>query len=272
MDLGTRIRQRRKELNLTQAQLAHGICTQSQVSKIEKNEMVPLSNLLIKMAKKLKISIDELVGNPYEQTSYMINKNDIDQLLLLRQYQELADYLAVINYSKLTIEDRVYVAYLKLIITAALNGDNVLDQILKLYKEYEENISDALKVNMLNSIGNYYVDSDEDKALEYYEDARRLIYDNHLNAKLEFKVIYNYLRLLMKKDRLIEAHEMAQEAIELSYRHMDVLSLPEFIYVKNTALKHMDHQALINKEELTFAIHLARKQRKLEMIQLLSEI
>ncbi|WP_156008109.1 helix-turn-helix domain-containing protein, partial [Streptococcus ruminantium] len=56
--LATRIKSRRKELKLSQKELAEGICKQGQISRLENGEYTPGSELLHQLAKKLKVSMD----------------------------------------------------------------------------------------------------------------------------------------------------------------------------------------------------------------------
>lgn len=57
--LASRMRSRRKELNLSQVELAAGICEQAQISKIERDaDYSPGSDLIYALAKKLNVSMD----------------------------------------------------------------------------------------------------------------------------------------------------------------------------------------------------------------------
>lgn len=62
ISIGDKVIKRRKELKMTQADLAKNICTQSQVSRIEKNEIMPSSETLFLIANKLNVSMDFFFG------------------------------------------------------------------------------------------------------------------------------------------------------------------------------------------------------------------
>ncbi|PWK16144.1 helix-turn-helix domain-containing protein [Tumebacillus permanentifrigoris] len=60
---GQRLRQLRMKKGLTQIQLAEGIVTPSMVSQIESDKAKPSYHVLGKIAEKLEIPLDELIGN-----------------------------------------------------------------------------------------------------------------------------------------------------------------------------------------------------------------
>lgn len=56
--LATRLKNRRKELKMSQRELAEGICKQGQISRLENGEFTPGADFLYALSKKLKVSID----------------------------------------------------------------------------------------------------------------------------------------------------------------------------------------------------------------------
>ncbi|KEO84263.1 helix-turn-helix domain-containing protein [Tumebacillus flagellatus] len=60
---GERLRMFRMKKGLTQTQLAEGIVTPSMLSQVEANKAKPSWHVLEQIAKKLEISVDELIGN-----------------------------------------------------------------------------------------------------------------------------------------------------------------------------------------------------------------
>ncbi|PWK14313.1 helix-turn-helix protein [Tumebacillus permanentifrigoris] len=60
---GQRLRQLRMKKGLTQIQLAEGIVTPSMISQIESDKAKPSYHVLGKIAEKLEIPLDELIGN-----------------------------------------------------------------------------------------------------------------------------------------------------------------------------------------------------------------
>ncbi len=63
MTIGNRMRSRRKELGLTQKQLASEVkLSQNYLSELEKDKFNPTAPIIIRLAVALKMSADELLG------------------------------------------------------------------------------------------------------------------------------------------------------------------------------------------------------------------
>lgn len=271
--IGNNIKKRRLELNMTQKDLSLGICTQSQISKIEKNEIMPLANLLISISKRLDISLDELVNGNHNGTNNKLDQNLIQKLLIQRDYKKLNEYLDNIDQKNFYHEDTVYLTYLKLVIQNALYNKDVLLDLLKLYDLEKDNLSPGLNVNILNSIGNFLVQNKEFKdAQKFFEKAIADIFSYNLECEFSFKIIYNHIRIFFYTHDYKDMYESSQDAINLSINRNNFVALPEYIYSKNFALKKLDSANLIDKEELSFAKYLAKKQKKIEILNLLKKL
>ncbi len=63
MTIGNRMKIRRKELGLTQKQLASEVkLSQNYLSELEKDKFNPTAPIIIRLAKALEMSADELLG------------------------------------------------------------------------------------------------------------------------------------------------------------------------------------------------------------------
>ncbi len=115
-NLGTVLKELRKEKGLTQKELAEGVCAQSMLSAIESDVYIPNANLLINLANKLNVDLNEisLVSN------YTISKNDdfnqtVDKLCNQHQYKELLAFLQqdnVLNSLDTAAQMQAYYYYL----------------------------------------------------------------------------------------------------------------------------------------------------------------
>ena len=56
--VGEKIKELRKQIGLSQKELSHNICTQAQISKIEKGEVLPLSSTLYLISKRLGVDVN----------------------------------------------------------------------------------------------------------------------------------------------------------------------------------------------------------------------
>ncbi len=58
LKFGTKLESVRKLKNMSQKELADGLCSQAQISRIEKNEVIPNAILLKSLCNKLNVSVD----------------------------------------------------------------------------------------------------------------------------------------------------------------------------------------------------------------------
>lgn len=63
MFLGSIIYNKRREMNLTQIELSTDICTQNTISKIEKHNIAPTVNILIKICLKLDLTLNDVFSD-----------------------------------------------------------------------------------------------------------------------------------------------------------------------------------------------------------------
>lgn len=103
-DIGNTVRKRRKELDLTQAQLAEKINSDVYyISKIETGKRKPGSKFLVALSNALEIPVDNLLGVEsnvvlHEQVSALEAKlltlSEKDRLMVLDMMEQLADRLS----------------------------------------------------------------------------------------------------------------------------------------------------------------------------------
>ncbi|WP_414050634.1 helix-turn-helix domain-containing protein [Macrococcus animalis] len=271
--LGDNIKKRRIELNMTQKALSKDICTQSQISKIEKNEIMPLSNLLKSISKKLNISMDQLMNNSvkYSCNEHKIDKSLFNNLLITRNYSQIEALLNKINKEKLIDEDKIYFEWLNLLLDNIMKSEYILDRLNLLFHNNELNMNDELKITILNAIG---VQSRIEKK---YKESRMafekaLSYKNIMTShKLVVKVLYNFTNLLFELEDWSELKDILDDTIVYTYQNHQYEILPELIYSKYYCMNKLGI-AYLNNEELITAKFLAKKQMKFDTVKLLNEI
>jgi len=133
-NLGTVLKELRKEKGLTQKELAAGICAQSMLSAIENNVYVPNANLLINLANKLGVDLNEISL----ATNYPISAEDefnetVDKLCNGHQYLELLKFLELPKTTDNLKTTRQLQAYYYYLGVAQLQT-NALDSALQSFK------------------------------------------------------------------------------------------------------------------------------------------
>src|SRR5690606_18428042 len=93
--LGSEIKRLRKAKKLTQKQLAEGLCSQSEISRIEAGEFYPSIDLLYLIANQLQLSVNyffEILTHEQAKETNEI-KNKIWTMSSEKNYKELLQYV-----------------------------------------------------------------------------------------------------------------------------------------------------------------------------------
>ncbi len=274
MTLGATIKKKRSTLGLTQKQLAEGICTQSQISKIEKDEVVPLANLLYDISKRLNTSIDVLMGDMSINSNEITIQKQIHKLLLQRNYNEIAVFIKTIDKSNWSYQGEVFLEWIEIIINIKLKSEMAINKLLNLYESNINFIDNELKANILNSIGiAYKQEKNYEQAKEYFLLAKGTLTQDVFNEDLKLKILYNLSNILFELKEWKNLYENCLEAINLSYEFNSMIVLPELIYSKNYSIFNSSFsQDFIDFEELNIAMYLSKKQNKTEVYNLLNNL
>ncbi|MEB7067282.1 helix-turn-helix transcriptional regulator [Mammaliicoccus sciuri] len=274
MTLGATIKKKRNTLGLTQKELAEGICTQSQISKIEKDEVVPLANLLYDISKRLNTSIDVLMGDMNINSNETTIQKQIHKLLLQRNYNEIAVFIKTIDKSNWSYQGEVFLEWIEIIINIKLKSEVAINKLLNLYESNINFIDNELKANILNSIGiAYKQEKDYEQAKEYFLLAKSTLTQDAFNEDLKLKILYNLSNILFELKEWKNLYENCLEAINLSYEFNSMIVLPELIYSKNFSIFNSSFsQDFIDFEELNIALYLSKKQNKTEVYNLLNNL
>ena len=191
--LASRMRSRRKELNLSQVELAAGICEQAQISKIERDaDYSPGSDLIYALAKKLNVSMDYI----FLTRISMSNRRFLTQFRAVsKKFLDLRDYdslkyiyeLEAAKTVKLPLSDQLYLQWIEAIVL--FNHDlkqneaiKKLEAILSKYSEY-----DWEYLNISNSLLHFYFQTDE---LSKFEEVYNRM-TNHFLRVLRFGQLMN---------------------------------------------------------------------------------
>lgn len=274
MTLGATIKKKRSTLGLTQKQLAEGICTQSQISKIEKDEVVPLANLLYDISKRLNTSIDVLMGDMSINSNEITIQKQIHKLLLQRNYNEISVFIKTIDKSNWSYQGEVFLEWIEIIINIKLKSEIAINKLLSLYETNINFIDNELKANILNSIGiAYKQEKNYEQAKEYFLLAKSTLTQDVFNEDLKLKILYNLSNILFELKEWKNLYENCLEAINLSYEFNSMIVLPELIYSKNYSIFNSSFsQDFIDFEELNIALYLSKKQNKTEVYNLLNNL
>ncbi|MBI9010269.1 MAG: helix-turn-helix transcriptional regulator [Tenericutes bacterium] len=132
--IGDRIKKRRIELNYTQESLAHGICSNTYISKIENNRVVPNQEQLMLIMEKIGIGIEE-IGVPESIVDYLEKSLECFFFKDVEGYAEIIKRVEHLDFSVL-----VYIIRLGYYVLTENNEDAKIyyDEVSRYYNSLEE--------------------------------------------------------------------------------------------------------------------------------------
>lgn len=225
--LGERLKILRKQKNLSQKELAKGICEPSQLSKFERGLVNPSSKLLNKLAKRLEISMEYFFDEDIVIHSNLESfKSIAAKLLEDRNYKEL-EYLTILernNNSVLSNDDNCYLEWIDAILLFYNyhQKEEAISQLETLL--YKVNDHEITYLNILNTLSNFY--SLTNQIIKYETNYKKLVKE-YQNKNLSvstylfgyIKIQYNYSYHLWKQGETLSAIKIAMQTIELCKLH-----------------------------------------------------
>ncbi|UTH13255.1 helix-turn-helix domain-containing protein [Macrococcus equipercicus] len=233
ISIGDKVIKRRKEVKMTQSELAKDICTQSQVSRIEKNEIMPSSETLFLIANKLNVSMDYFFG--VEQVNNTIRGKKIcEEYLDRRDYTTLEVFVDAQLQAVISDYEYRYFTWVKAVCSAYTTKDiensisslqGLADQPIILYDpSLEASIYNSLAI-FNRSIGEM---SKADRAIQH---ATYIIKKYDMYNEIAVKVYYQYANLLMRENDYHRCLEYAQKGLEICIDKNIMYLFQELIYL-----------------------------------------
>ena len=212
--LATRLKNRRKELKMSQRELAEGICKQGQISRLENGEFTPGADFLYALSKKLKVSID-----------YFFNEQIVEEIDELSEFKKLAQtFITNRNYESLkyiyelesvkvhhlSLVNKFYMEWIKSLIDFYFYGQKE-EAVARLEKVLSQlSVTDLTYLQVANTLFNFYYDiedlesfNDIREKLEYQVNQLKLNTIEELNLSIKFN--YNVCRYLWLQNNTEEA-------------------------------------------------------------------
>lgn len=234
--LATRLRGRRLELKLSQAELADGICEQGQISRIEKGKYNPGSDLLYKLSLKLNVSMNYFFDESISKESSTLNNFKVlsNKLLTEREYESLKYLyeLEVEKKRKLTLSDQLYLTWIESIIL--FHCDDKKEEAIK---KLEASVIKMTKKDRdyfkyFNSLMNFYsLTKNKEISEEMYLTVITRLSDSKItyieDLELLIKVRYNYCRYLWMENKIDNAISEILETIDICKKYNHNYLLPD---------------------------------------------
>ncbi|GEN51005.1 helix-turn-helix domain-containing protein [Alkalibacterium pelagium] len=237
MKLGEIIKIKRKELGLTQQQLAKDICAQALISRVEKGDIVPKKAILDKLEQRLGLEENELIkaeNDNSKKNELQDVKKNIRQYSLNRDYKTielLLDHHKLLINSSRDVNDKVFFA----MIDASLEYQlyNRSDKALEILNGiYLDDVETELAVEVYNARGIiYYKRDDFEQARQSYKKGIDIL-DESVSIEIRAKITLNYALALEQLDNNKEALSYVSEGIDMLVQNNSLYSLGDYHHTK----------------------------------------
>ncbi|QIW22162.1 helix-turn-helix domain-containing protein [Bacillus thuringiensis] len=281
-DLGITIKELRIKKNISQSELCHGICSQSQISKIEKGMIYPSSILLYQLSERLGIdpnSIFALTQN--KKLKYVENvKYVMRDCTKQKQYKELYE---IVKQEKnqnnfQSKEDKQFLILHEAIAIFMVNKStkialNLLNHALKLTLTNIDCLSER-EIEIMHTMAIFHGENKEyEKSINILR--RCLTNFNKLDfprdKEIKLKIIYNLSKLLGLTNKHEEAIKYNDIGIKLAINLNTFYLLGELHYGKAWNLlrlkQYNEENVADNMKKALFIFELTEKEYLLKIIK-----
>ena len=258
MDFGNLIKSKRKELDLTQKELAEGICTQALISRIEKGDIVPQNSILQQLGSRLQLDDNELNNlaykTRYDNEMFEIKKK-IRKALTRRDYvyiEEILEQNKILISNTNNQNDQAFFTWMKASLQDKLYHQK--DKALKILTEIPLlHLEDEIAIEILNAIGVIYYQGEEFKeALNVFQHAVNMIEDN-IDYMVQTKLLFNYALTLEEFDEDKKALDYIIQAIERLIFEDSMYLLGDLYHTKGSTPRKLGHLQEAKKISLSIA-------------------
>ncbi|PFA67313.1 XRE family transcriptional regulator [Bacillus sp. AFS015802] len=240
--IGKKIKELRKGVQLTQGELAEGICTQALISRIEKGDIYPSATALYQISKKLGVDVNYFfeIGTTPRLDYVQEVERQLRKLRVKHHYEEMMDIVKVEEKNPIfnqTDFNSQLLLWHRAIYTQEVLKDKVtarilLHEALGLTYDHKKALSER-EMEIMLSLGVIdFSEENYDGALKYYEQVKNgLKGSKQLHDKaIKTRLLYNIARLYTRLERYEKSNENCKEAIRWSINEENMYALGHLHY------------------------------------------
>ncbi|MCU5347941.1 helix-turn-helix transcriptional regulator [Bacillus cereus] len=280
-DLGITIKELRIKKNISQSELCHGICSQSQISKIEKGMIYPSSILLYQLSERLGIDPNNIFAlTQNKKFKYVENvKYVIKDCLKQKQYKELYEIVKKEKDEKnfQAKEDKQFLLWHEAIAVFEVNRSiktalKLLNNALKLTLTNVDFLSER-EIDIMQTMAIFYAENKEyEKSINILK--RCLSNFNKLDfprdKEIKLKIMLNLAKSLDFTYQHEEAIKYIDKGIKLAINLNTLYLLGELYYLKGQFLlkikQHNVEDVIYNWKKALFIFELTEKEYYTKML------
>lgn len=269
--LATRLKNRRKELKMSQRELAEGICKQGQISRLESGEFTPGADFLHALAKKLNVSMDYFFDDQIvEEVNELSEFRKLAQTFITNRNYESLKYiyeLENVKAHRLSLADKFYMEWIKALIDFYFyeQQEEAVERLEKVLSQLS--VSDMNYLQVSNTLFNFYYDiGDLDRfnvireKLEYQVNKLNLNTIEELELSIKFN--YNVCRYLWLQKNIEEAITKITATIKQCKDYRTTYLLADLYLLMGNVSKNFSSTATV-KEHFETAHFLYRLEENL---------
>lgn len=237
MSIGEIIKQKRKEVGLTQKELADGICAQALISRVEKGDITPRKPILNQLEVRLGFDENELTQADQKKRHYSevkFLKNTIQKYLAKNDYkiiELLLDQEKLLIESLNSINDKAFFTWIDAILQYNLYHET--DYALELFNSIPlSELDNELMIKIVDTMGTiYYQNNDYQRAVNIYQYGINIV-DTSINYKVQARIHLNYSLVLKDIKEYKDALANISTGIDLLIENNSLYLLGDFHYLK----------------------------------------
>ncbi|PES31317.1 transcriptional regulator [Bacillus cereus] len=274
-DLGITIKELRIKKNISQSELCHGICSQSQISKIEKGMIYPSSILLYQLSERLGIDPNNIFAlTQNKRLKYVKNvKYVIKDCLKQKQYKELYEIVKkeknLNNFQ--TKDEKQFLMWHEAIAIFMVDKSiktalDFLNNALKLTLTNSDFLSER-EIDIMQTMAIFYAENKEyEKSINIFK--RCLTNFNKLDfprdKEIKLKLMLNLAKCFDFTYQHEEAIKYIDKGIKLAINLNTLYLLGELFYLKGQCLlkmkQHNVEDVIYNWKKALFIFELTEKE------------
>ncbi|MEC0054036.1 helix-turn-helix domain-containing protein [Bacillus cereus] len=274
-DLGITIKELRIKKNISQSELCHGICSQSQISKIEKGMIYPSSILLYQLSERLGIDPNNIFAlTQNKRLKYVENvKYVIKDCLKQKQYKELYEIVKkeknLNNFQ--TKDEKQFLMWHEAIAVFMVDKSiktalDFLNHALKLTLTNSDFLSER-EIDIMQTMAIFYAENKEyEKSINIFK--RCLTNFNKLDfprdKEIKLKLMLNLAKCFDFTYQYEEAIKYIDKGIKLAINLHTLYLLGELFYLKGQCLlkmkQHNVEDVIYNWKKALFIFELTEKE------------
>ncbi|MCK2156207.1 helix-turn-helix domain-containing protein [Exiguobacterium sp. 17-1] len=241
--IGLALRRLRKKHKLTQKDLANGICSQAEISKIESGTHSPTVDLLFALSRRLQVPITVFL----DRTEQYDSLRTIDDSLLMKfrnlQYEDIySETRHLLENFHLTEEASLlykYYFHLSSYRLKKIDFRTCIVELQKLSDFYSTTYySPKMLIRLKSAIATiYYENRSFKRGITVYQELLKLNFDNDELMIDRIRILYNFSKILLDMNEISEALVYIEEGIHDSLRFKDMSLLGQLLFQKASALE-----------------------------------